>query len=384
MKQETMMPDYNNSILNMITSILNNYGAKNEHDSLPLLDKILEKKYKNIVLVLLDGMGTNVLNKASSDGLFVKNKIADITSVYPCTTTAALTTYYTGKAPIETGWIAWSQYFKEYGRTVDMLPYVDSYTKNALPTNKFNVYKEMEYVSIYEQIENSSPNVKTYEIKPSYCDIKGKRCIHINNIDELCNSIESLCKSSEKNYIFAYYDTPDTINHKFGWDSKETQDFILHAEEQFEKLKNNLQNTDTLILVCADHGHNNIKTTFDIMDLKDIQECLYIPPFLEPRCISFFVKPDKKDLFVSRFKDKFGEDYILYTKQEFLDSHLMGYGKQHKKIDDFIGDFIAISVSDIEISLGTYLLENKKIKQSDHCGLTRNEMEVPLIAFDLK
>lgn len=384
MKQETMMPDYNNSILNMVTSILNNYGAKNKHDSLPLVDKMLEKNYKNIVLVVLDGMGVNVLKEASADGIFSKHKIADITSVYPCTTTAALTTYYTGKAPIETGWIGWSQYFKEYGRAVNMLPYIDSYTLEPLPKNRFDAYKEMSYITTYEQIEEASPDVKTYEIKPAHCDMKGERCIHIKNIEEFCTSIESLCKSDEKNYIFAYYDAPDTINHKYGWDSQETKDFILQAEKQFEKLENNLKGTDTLILICADHGHNNIKTTYDIMDLKDIQECLYIPPFLEPRFLSFFVKPDKKDLFVSRFTEKFGEDYILYTKQEFLDSHLMGYGKQHKKIDDFIGDYIAISVSDVEISLGTYLSENKPVKLSDHCGLTRNEVEVPLIAFDLK
>ena len=62
----------------------------------------------------------------------------------------------------------------------------------------------------------------------------------------------------------------------------------------------------------------------------------------------------------------------------------MGYGTPHKKIDDFIGDYIAISVSDTAIKLGTYLSKEKYLKISDHCGLTRNEMEVPLIVFDLK
>ena len=60
MKKEILKPDYNNSILNMMTSILKNYGVKSNHDSLPELDKILEKKYKNVVLVILDGMGENV------------------------------------------------------------------------------------------------------------------------------------------------------------------------------------------------------------------------------------------------------------------------------------------------------------------------------------
>ena len=384
MKQEILKPNYNHSILNLITSILNNYGAKNNHDTLPVLDKILEKKYKNVVLVILDGMGTNVLKSVSENGIFSNHAIDTLTSVFPCTTTAALTTYYSGKAPIETGWIGWSQYFKEYGRAIDMLPYIDSYTGEQLPRDKFDVYKDLEYVTTYEQIEKASPNVKTYEIKPAHCEMKTEKCIHIHSLEGFCDSIETLCRNNEDKYVFAYFDSPDRINHKHGCDSKETKEFILKAEKLFKKLENDLKGTDTLIIMSADHGHNNIHKTFNMMELNDLQECLYIPPFLEPRFISFFVKQDKKDIFVSKFNEKFGEDFILYKKQEFLDSNLMGYGTPHRKIDDFIGDYIAISVSDVEIKLGTYMSEDCNPKLSDHCGLTKNEMEVPLIVFDLK
>lgn len=384
MKQEILKPDYNHSILNLITSILNNYGVKNNHDTLPIVDKILKKNYKNIVLVILDGMGTNVLKNASNDGIFSEHTIDNLTSVYPCTTTAALTTYYSGKAPIETGWIGWSQYFKEYGRAIDMLPYVDSYTSEQLPKDKYNVYKDLEYITTYEQIEKSSPNVKTYEIKPAHCEMKTEKCIHIHNLEGFCNSIETLCKNSENKYVFAYYDSPDSLNHKYGCDSTETKNFILESEKLFKNLENNLKGTDTLLIISADHGHNNINKIFNMIDLDDLQECLYIPPFLEPRFISFFVKQNKKDIFESRFKQKFGDDFLLYEKKEFLDSHLMGYGTPHRKIDDFIGDYIAISVSDVEIKLGTYMSKDSYKKLSDHCGLTKNEMEVPLIVFDLK
>ena len=119
--KETIMPNYNNCILNSITSILKYYNVKTNHTSLEVLDKELEKKYKNVVFIILDGMGEHILNKLSPNGYFNSKKISCITSVYPSTTTAALTTYYSGKPPYETGWIEWSQYFKEYGRAVVML-----------------------------------------------------------------------------------------------------------------------------------------------------------------------------------------------------------------------------------------------------------------------
>lgn len=54
-------------------------------------------------------------------------------------------------------------------------------------------------------------------------------------------------------------------------------------------------------------------------------------------------------------------------------------------IEDFIGDYVAIAISDTRILLGTYLsreIKHLDEKKSTHCGLTRNEMEVPLIVFD--
>ena len=107
-------PDYNNCILNTITSVLKYYNVECNHNSLNVLDEKLKKKYKNIIFIVLDGMGDVILNNISKDGFFNLNKLTTVTSVYPSTTTAALTTYYSGMPPYESGWVAWSQYFREY------------------------------------------------------------------------------------------------------------------------------------------------------------------------------------------------------------------------------------------------------------------------------
>ena len=382
--QEILMPDYNHSILNLINSILKNFNVKTEYSTLPNLDDLLTKKYKNIVLLILDGMGENVLKYSSPNGFFMEHHIDTITSIYPSTTAAALTTFYSGKPPIKTGWIAWSQYFKEYGRNIDMLPYVDSYTKETLPRNKFDVYKELNYETVYEQIEKSTPNVKTYEIKPSHCDAKTDKCIHAKNFEGICDSIETLCKNNKQKYIFAYFDSPDNINHKNGWNSDATKDFILYAEEKIKKLVQNLENSDTLIIISADHGHNNISTNYFAFELEDLSNCYIMPPSFEHRCISFWIKKDKMEYFENKFKQKFKNEFILYSKKEFIDSNLLGVGEMHKKVDDFIGDFIAVAISDSAINLDTCLSPEKPLKLSSHCGLTKNEMEVPLIIFDKK
>lgn len=101
-KNKIVLPDYENSILNLMNSILHYYHVETKYKGLDVLDKRLEKKYQNIVLIILDGMGDTILNTTSPNGFFKKHQERKITSVYPSTTTAAMNMYYSGKPPIET------------------------------------------------------------------------------------------------------------------------------------------------------------------------------------------------------------------------------------------------------------------------------------------
>lgn len=381
--QEIRYPDYNNSILNLITSILKHYKVETNHTSLKKLDKILEKNYKNVVFIVLDGMGEHILNNISKDGFFKKHELDCITSVYPSTTTAALTTYYSGKPPYESGWIAWSQYFKEYGRAINVLQHKESYQNDTLENNTMDIYtKIINYEPVFSRIEKASPDVKAYEIMPDYSDKRANLTIKANDIPSICENIKNLCNSDGKKFIMAYCDNPDNLLHKFGCTSIEAKNMVLEAESNIENLCNNLK--ETLVIVSADHGHKNVNKVYSIIDYPEIQDCLIMPPSLEPRVLSFWVKEDKKEKFKELFNKEFSNDFMLLTKEEFLDKHFLGYGNQHKKIDDFIGNFIALSISDAVIKIETYLAPNIDNKKSRHCGLTKDEMEVPLIVIENK
>ena len=67
-----------------------------------------------------------------------------------------------------------------------------------------------------------------------------------------------------------------------------------------------LKCTNTLIILSADHGHQDINETIDILELEEIQECLIMPPTLESRMIGFFVKDSKRKEF----------DFLLKTRWE--------------------------------------------------------------------
>ena len=378
---EIKFPDYNNSILNLITSILKYYNVETKHTSLKSLDVKLEKRYKNVIFLVLDGLGEHIL-KNTSNGFLKEHEIDCITSVYPSTTTAALTTFYSGMPPYESGWIAWSQYFKEYGRAIDMLSHKESYQNDSLKNSKINVFKELvNYESIFKKIEKSYKNVKAYEITPDYSDIRSNRSIRANSIEQICESIKMICSDKGEKFILAYCDNPDGLLHKYGCSSLEVKDMITNAEKQIQTLCENLTD-DTILIISADHGHKDIGKAYNLLDYPQIQDCLIMPPSLESRSIAFWVKEDKKEEFENLFNKEFSKEFILLSKKEFLNKNLLGFGKKHKKIDDFIGNYIALSISNSIIKLETYLNEGKPTKKSTHCGLTKEEMEVPLIVIE--
>ena len=67
MEKNIVLPNYDHCILNTVTSILKYYKVDNGHTTLNSLDKLLDKKYKNVVLLILDGMGEHILNTLDKD-----------------------------------------------------------------------------------------------------------------------------------------------------------------------------------------------------------------------------------------------------------------------------------------------------------------------------
>ena len=116
-------------------------------------------------------------------------------------------------------------------------------------------------------------------------------------------------------------------------------------KRKIQELRNKLGD-DSLIIVTADHGHKNITNAYTILDYPELMGCLIIPPSLESRCLSFFVKEDMKDTFVERFNNLFEKEFWLMTREDFLDNYkFLGTGNKHPKIDDFIGNYVALSVA---------------------------------------
>ena len=148
---------------------------------------------------------------------------------------------------------------------------------------------------------------------------------------------------------------------------------VRELERQVETLCDELE--DTLVIVTADHGHINTRSV-SITGYPTIMDCLVRLPSIEPRALNLFVKPDKKEFFEKEFNRLFGNDFVLMTKQEILERHLLGIGKEHECLKGMLGDYLAVAVGDLTI-FNTE--EEAEHFIGVHAGLTEDEMMIPLI-----
>ncbi|MCL2512612.1 MAG: alkaline phosphatase family protein [Oscillospiraceae bacterium] len=370
MKKNVFLPDYKNSILGIPNSILSHYGAETHHPTLSVLDESLRKGHKNVVLLVLDGMGLNVLEAHAPGGFFMKNLAARLCSVCPCTTTSALTTFETGLTPIEHGWLGWSNYFEEIGKCVDIFSGKESGTDR--PAADYNIVGEtIGFKNLFEQIKEADPSVECCRVSP-FGEYKS------GTNEEICAHIETLCKKDGRRYIYCYHFQPDRDMHDYGCYSERVKADIALFDKQIEQLAANL--ADALLIITADHGLTDVNL-FCIEDYPEIAECLAAHPAREPRNLSFLVKDGQKERFSFLWQKQFGDKFIFMTGEEAYESGYFGKGLLHSRSRGFLGDFAAFATGDIGL-----WYRNEKGESHDykalHAGLCEEEMVVPLILIE--
>lgn len=378
-------PDYTRCPVNIIASIRKYYRAPIVYPTLPKLDAHLDNFYKNVVLIVLDGMGTDMMERNLSPASFLReNFVQNLTSVFPSTTAASMTSYYTGVSPNEHAWLGWSLYFKEFCRTIDVFTNLDSYTKTPVANTNAAEFV-MPYETIFEDIAASIiDGVQPFTITQEKVNISEKGNIHktADTFERVCELIKMICATKQNTFTYVQWNSPDDAAHKYGCADEKTKEVLKSLNRHIELLCREL--TDTLLIVTADHGLTDISEEIRINYIPEIMECLVVPPFVESRAAACFVKSDRKTDFEKAFHNYLGSDFILLSKNDILSKGLLGGGKPHPKITDFIGDYMICAAADKNVKYLTLNAKPKPKHAADHGGLTEEEMIIPLIIVPTK
>lgn len=360
--------NYDKSLVALACSVLKRFGAESSHTTLKEMDDLLAKGYENVVVMLFDGMGTAILDKHKDACPFLREHLkGKISSVFPPTTTCATTSIQSGLMPCEHGWLGWSLWFKEVGKTINLFPNSEFVTE--IPFEKFNVAKTViPYKSIEEKI-NDAGVAKAYFIS-RFATIKA------DTLQDIVDKVQSLCAEKGDKYIYTYWNQPDHDMHDFGTEAESVHEHIRAINDAVQQLCKGLKNT--LVVVVADHGLVDVRWE-TLLDYPDVWECLERVPSIESRALTLFVKDGYKDIFKDRFLSHFSDDYILLSHDEVVEGGLFGKGEEHTKFHDFIGDYIALATSNLCLDVRPLGELNFKAM---HAGLCDDELDVPFIVIE--
>lgn len=363
-----------NNLVNLSNSILKHFGAEPFHETIHEIDEVL-KGHKKVVVILFDGMGKNIIRHHLKESSFIrKNYLMTINSTYPPTTAAATTSFLTGKYPIETGWIAWATYFKDYDRNIILFRGIDYNTEEKINDDGIGItFKYYPITSIFELIENGKRSVKCTNISRFPIQQEGPKTLN-SGLKMLRNKL----KENDECFIYYYWDSPDREMHDTGIYSFTTHHEVKKAQSFIKRAVK--QNPDTLFISIADHGHINVVFD-DICDHDDLFSLFEKPMTLEKRTPSFFVKEGKEKEFIDLFNKYYGDHFELLTKEEVLDMELFGKGKPANGITDAFGQFVAIAKDEHSLYASKELKYFDKFK-GHHAGGTKEEREIDVSIYN--
>jgi hypothetical protein len=392
MKNKKMyLPNYHNgSIVNLMSSIALVGGGKTSASPLKNLPFEKLKKAKNIIVLVIDGLGYEYLKKKGKKTILNDYMVSSMTSVFPATTAAAVTTYLTGSYPKQHANTGWYVYLKELGTVVSLLPFVNRI--RGVPLNIFGI-KISDILK--EKSFGSKIKIKNFIILPeqlAYSDYsrlmsKNSKIVGYKNLNGLFVSIKkSINLTSSKKYIYAYWNEVDQLNHLFGVNSRESEKHFFELDLKIRKFIKYIEKTDSILIITSDHGFVNTpkEKIIRLENHPKLKECLYAPLSGEPRVVYCYVYPKKRLEFEKYIKRKFRKYCWIFKSRELVKKNFFGYGKLSPDLYSRIGDYTLIMKDDYIFKDRVLGEEGKHVKKGYHGGVSKDEMLVPLVIVEGK
>ena len=384
-----LIPNYKqDNITNLMSSLLGAMNVKSKYSRLKSLNSNEISKKKNIVLIVVDGLGYDWLVHRGKTTFIHKNLKQKLTSVFPSTTATAIPLFMTGYPAQQHALTGWKVFLKEIGCIVQILK--SNLRMGGPNISQFGV--DLDKIYNFEVLQdkiNRDYYVLTMK-KLMDSDYNKITCLNSKNVMYEEDSITSFfrqmkksLKNEGKKYIYAYWSKLDMINHEFGPNSHEALNHFIDFDRELEKFISTLDK-NTTVLLTSDHGfvytpHNK---QIWVEDHPKLQECLSMTLTSESRLAFAYVKSSKKLDFEKYLKTKLTHACRIIKSEEAIDKNYFGLFKANPKLKNRVGDYMIIMKEN-------YVLKDRLInserteKLGAHGGVSREEMFVPLVTFNL-
>ncbi len=405
-----MRPDYSGYCLsNVPSTIMSILGVSPERPALPkdALGGIDTSGVENVVLLLCDGLGYREWERQSGRGFIgaisKKGSVRPITTVFPSTTAAALTTVSTGLTPQEHGLPEWYVYMDEIGEVILTLPFARTGDRGRdTLEGVLDPRALFDGKTIFQKL--SAAGVKCTSLTgralahTSYSSISrtGSEVAAYASASDLSVSLRRLVeKARGPSLFYAYWSYVDTIEHIYGPQTDEAEveaSLISHAfQEGLLSKLSRVAAKRTMVIVTADHGQIKVdpSETLYLNRFTKLMKSLQlsptggiIPPWGSARDCYLRVEEDRLEAAEAYLEKKLAGVASVLKTDDGIEQGLFGINRPSRRFRRRVGNLMILPHGNRTVWF-RYRRGDALDLRGHHGGLTEDEVTIPLAAARL-
>ena len=398
--EEFILPHYGGySIANVPATVARLLGVELKDAVPPLAEELwagMAAGVQRVVLVVLDAVGYLHFRQALADDapalarLAQAGRLAPITSIFPSTTVTALTTLWTGRAPLGHGFVGTRLLLPEEGMLANMLRLAPAThgKSGALVDWGWEPEEFVTVPSLGHQLTAGGVRTVAHTHLSfiggglTHIFLRGMETLrgHVGYSDMWINLRQTLAeRQGERLFASAYWGGVDSTSHVYGPGSEPWRAALRHLarsmEEDFLAPLPAAAREGTLLILTADHGQTSTppERVVFLGDHPALRQMLLLPPAGEPRAAYLYVRTGQAEAVRDYVAEHLADRFVLVETERALAAGLFGAGEPTPEIRARLGDMLLLAHDDSRLKV-----KKEPVPFHGHHGsLTAEEMLVP-------
>ena len=353
---------------------------------------------RTVIVVVLDAVGylgfKRLLEREDTGfGRLVENgTFVPLTSVFPSTTMAAMSSIWTGRTPADHGFLGRRLFLAEYGFLADMIRLMPAL--QGKPGSLMDWGWEPEAFipvpHLAQLLSDAGGRTVAHLYGPhaggglSRLFLRGVEQIEgfINYSDMWINVRDTVVQRTEDPLLVnVYWAGTDDLAHKYGPEDERLEAAVRQIAQSFERdflaPMPRAAREGTVVIITADHGQ--VETPPDravhLSDHPDLKEMLLWPPSAEPRASYLHVRRGQAEAARTYVAEHLADRFLLVDMEQALAAGLFGPGEMPTESRNRLGDLLLLARNDSRLIPEGASAEDR----GEHGSLRPEEMLVPLL-----
>ena len=284
----------------------------------------------HLVLVMADGVGMNLVESMPRSSFLPKRLQDELLTVFPSTTSVALTSLTTGEWPVRHAITGWWTHLPDLGSSATILQYTARNGGQDLRERGIDPQEilpgELHLVLDYRRTRRSSspsrlpapsiPATSAEVVLPfGYASLR-------EGIDRAIRRIQG---ADGKTFTYFYTPRVDTIAHRHGVSRPEVRHALAEVDHEMARLHGAI-GSKARVVVTADHGFLDAPppNRHTLRPSRNLLPLLRFPPSGDARVMYLHTWDWARDRVRRYFERRFGDRFIVIDVEDALAMGLFG------------------------------------------------------------